>query len=143
MDGPVYARYATGRQMSAYSGFPSAKYLQEVLRFIMDKLEEEFFVGRGEGNDHAADFYLAALDGFYFIYGDHIGLMYPAYQVGRQQLFKFIEALQGHDFFVYGVDAQVIPHSLNVEDFTDRYFFKAVFGFYENKIGLFTRSALG
>src|SRR5665213_2168036 len=73
--------------------------IMEGLYPAVNELKKSLFVCFGNGDQLTGNFYPAALDRFYFIYGNHIRFVYPAYQPGRYQLLKLIKTLQSHDFF--------------------------------------------
>ena len=112
------------------------------LWLVVNELMKCFFVRSGNGNYGIPNFYFAAFYGLYFIDGNHITLVYSAYQVRWYQLFQLAKALQCHNLFAGSMNAQIVPHALNVENIIDHDFFESVFCFYENKIQLFFSNTL-
>lgn len=106
------------------------------LQSTIDDFEKMISVGIGNRNDFICDEDPAALNRFYSRNGNHVGFMHPTYFGRRDHLFQFAKVLEGHYFFVDGMDSSVVSHALNKDDIFKIDLIKSVFSLNENIIQL-------
>ncbi len=92
---------------------------QDLTRGSVDLFQKRLTIGFGNGNHGFTDMDPVAFNGFDFIERHHIRLMYPADLVRRQFQLQLTKGLQGHNLFVQGMYAPVIPHPFYKTDIAE------------------------